>query len=67
MNSIRARLRRWWRWVLARYRLDLAAVCEMSLGRGLFDDFHDYPDDEAGQPWHMVELKCKRCGKTFYI
>lgn len=56
-----------WKWFLARFRLDLAAVCEMSEGRGPHNDYHDYPDDEHGQPDHMVPLKCKRCGKVFYI
>jgi hypothetical protein len=60
-------IRRVWRWILARFRLDLQVVCEMSAGRGLLDDFHDYPDSEHGEPWHFVELKCVRCGKLFYI
>lgn len=60
-------LRQFRRWYLARFRLDLAMVCEMSKGRGTHDDFHDYPDSEHGQPWHFVEMKCKRCGKAFYI
>lgn len=60
-------MRRIWLWFLARFRLSDEAVCEMSKGRGLFDDFHDYPDDEAGEPCHFAILKCKRCGKEFYI
>lgn len=60
-------LRRKWRWLMAVWRIDLAAVCELSAGRGPHNDFHDYPDDETGQPWHFVPLKCKRCGKEFYI
>jgi hypothetical protein len=58
---------RFWRWVQARFRLNLQVVCEMSAGRGTHNDFHDYPDSEHGQPWHMVALKCRRCGKEFYI
>jgi hypothetical protein len=58
---------RWWRWFLARFRLDLTTVCEMSRGRGLHDDYHDYPDDVLGEPAHFVTLTCKRCGKTFTI
>ncbi len=60
-------MRRLWRWFLARFRLDMGAVCEMSKGRGMWNDFHDYPDDIYGQPEHFVQLNCKRCGKAFYI
>jgi hypothetical protein len=59
--------RRLWHWFLARHRLDLNLVCELSKGRGLHDDFHDYDDDEYGQPWHFIELTCKRCGKRFCV
>jgi hypothetical protein len=59
--------RRLWRRFLARMRFDLTAVCEESVGRGLTDDYHDYPDSEAGEPWHFVTLRCKRCGKEFTI
>lgn len=56
------------KWVLAFFHLSDAAVCELSAGRGLFDDFHDYQDDpDAGEPWHFVARQCKRCGKWFYI
>ncbi len=54
------------KWLLARFRLDMAAVCEMSRGRGV-DDFHDYPDDATGDPLHFFEMTCKRCGKRFCI
>lgn len=54
-------------WFLAFFRLDMEAVCEMSRGRGLYDDYHDYPDTDARYPWHMAELRCKRCGKKFSI
>lgn len=60
-------MRRVWRLFLARFRLSPFAVCEMSRGRGPYDDFHDYPDDERGVPWHLADLKCKRCGKVFRI
>jgi hypothetical protein len=56
-----------WIWFLARFRLDLEAVCEASRGRGLHNDFHDYPDSAEGLPIHFVTLTCKRCGKTFTI
>lgn len=58
-------LRRLWLWFLARFRLSDAAICEASRGRGLADDYHDYPDDELGTPSHFVVLRCKRCGKEF--
>ena len=60
-------LRRLWLWFLARFRLNDQAVCLMSQGRGLFDDYHDYPDDEAGLPVHFATLRCQRCGKEFAI
>lgn len=55
-------------WVnfLATSRLSAKAVCEQSAGMGLVDH-HDYPDSVEGQPWHMCELTCKRCGKKFVI
>lgn len=55
------------KYIIAFLRLDLRTVCEMSAGKGLYNDFHDYPDDEQGFPLHFVALKCKRCGKEFYI
>lgn len=59
--------RKLWRWFLARYRLDLQVVCEESRGLGPFSDYHDYDDDELGYPFHFVALRCKRCGKEFWI
>lgn len=50
-------------WFLAFFRLNPSAVCHMA---ALGYDYHDYPDDEAGSPDHMVLLKCKRCGHRFY-
>lgn len=58
-------MRHLWKLFLARFRLSKSAVCEMSVGRGLLDDFHDYPDSEDGQPFHFVTMRCKRCGKEF--
>lgn len=52
-------------WFLAWFRLDLDMVCKLSHGRTR--DFHDYPDDIIGEPWHFGPLTCKRCGKEFYI
>lgn len=57
---------RWWRRLLARFRLSLSAVCEESAGMGPYD-FHDYPDDDLGAPAHFTKLRCKRCGKEFLI
>lgn len=57
-----------WLWFLARFRLSESAVCEMSKGRGLHDDFHNYPDStNGGLPWLFYEHECKRCGKKFTI
>ena len=52
-----------WKWFLAKFHLSDAAVCELSAGRGPWEDYHDYPDDIIGTPSHFVELTCKRCGK----
>lgn len=60
-------MRRFWRWFLAFFRLDMDAVCELSAGRGLYDDYHDYPDDIFGEPYHFTTLQCVRCGKKFTI
>ncbi len=59
-------MRRLWRLFLATFRFDLNAVCEMSAGCGNWD-YHDYQDSAHGEPWHFVELTCKRCGKKFTI
>lgn len=57
-------MKRWLRKLIAFFRLNLTIVCEESRGDR---DYHDYPDDELGEPWHMIPLKCKRCGKEFMI
>lgn len=59
-------MRRLWRWFLARFRLDLEVVCEMSEGMGLVD-YHDYPDTESKQPFHLGTDFCVRCGKEFVM
>lgn len=56
-----------WMLFLARFRLSNHAVCEMSKGKGPHSDYHDYPDDLLGIPAHFILMKCKRCGKEFYI
>lgn len=57
----------YWLYFLAMFRLSDYAVCEMSKGRTANNDFHDYPDDIQGYPYHFTKLTCKRCGKSFYI
>jgi hypothetical protein len=56
-----------WLWVKARFRLDLESVCQMSRGRGIANDYHDYPDSTVPEPWHFYTHTCKRCGKQFTI
>ena len=53
--------------LLARLRWSQRAICEESQGRGLYDDFHDYPDTVHGEPWHFTDLTCRHCGKQFRI
>lgn len=60
-------MKRFFLWLLAILHASDYAVCEMSKGRGAFDDYHDYMDDECGEPWHFVPMRCRRCGKQFYI
>lgn len=52
--------------MLATFRWNLRIVCEESASLGTAD-YHDYPDSIEGEPWHMIELTCKRCGKKFVI
>lgn len=56
-----------WRRYLAWHRWNLDLVCELSKGRGMHDDYHDYPDSTVGEPWHMYTHTCKRCRKEFSI
>jgi hypothetical protein len=57
----------WWRF-LAYFRLNQRAICEMSKGRGMHDDYHDYADeDELAPATHEYLYKCRFCGKEFYI
>lgn len=56
-----------WKWFLAYFRLSRTAICEMSVGRGLFDCFHDYSDSAGKIPEHFSHLTCERCGKKFFI
>lgn len=58
---------RFWRWFLAYWRLDKRAVCEMSVGRNMFNDYHDYWDADPAIPTHFHILHCRRCGKPFVI
>ncbi len=54
-------------WITGRFRLDNLAICQLSANLGPHEDYHDYHDSEHGQPDHFVPLRCKRCGKEFYI
>lgn len=56
-----------WRTFLAMFRLSESAVCEMSVGRGPHEDYHDYPDSTSPFPDHFVEHTCRRCAKTFFV
>jgi hypothetical protein len=58
--------KRFWLRFLARFRIDVMAVCEASRGMGMVD-YHDYPDDVHGKPDHFCVLTCVRCGKAFII
>ena len=58
---------RLWKLFLAWTRWDLGVVCEMSKGRGKYDDFHDYPDSALAGPVYMYDHICVRCGKVFCI
>lgn len=60
-------IRRFYRWFLARFRLNLQVVCEESAALGPNEDYHDYDDSEDKQPWHWHEMTCERCGKHFFI
>lgn len=55
------------KWFLAYFRLNNKAVCDKSVGKGLWEDYHDYPDSTTPEPWHMYVHHCKRCGKEFFI
>jgi hypothetical protein len=61
-----------WRMFLAMFRLSNRAVCEQSVGRDEYSDYHDYPDSKEHQDdnygaVHFYRYTCKRCGKGFYI
>jgi hypothetical protein len=58
---------RWWKFFLALTRLSSEAVCEMSAGRGLNNDFHNYRDSVVGQPGNGYKHTCERCGKPFVV
>ena len=65
-QAVRQPMYRLYRWFLARFRLDLVAVCEQSIGRGGWDDFHTRAD-AAGCPAGVTIVYCKRCQKMFYV
>jgi hypothetical protein len=55
-----------WRWFLAWTRLDLRVVCEEST---VDHDYHAIPDDDgpAYQAEQGLPMRCRRCGKRFYL
>lgn len=55
------------KYILARFRLNKRYVCEMSKGKGIYDDYHDYSDTKDKFPLHLANLNCERCGKEFRI
>ena len=60
-------LEHFWLLFLANMRFDKQVVCQMSVGRGLYDDYHDYPDSDDDAPMHFHTYTCRRCGKEFGI
>lgn len=54
----------WFRYLTGTIKDD--NVCEFSY---YFFDIHDYKKTHGGngEPWHMYEYTCKRCGKDFTI
>ena len=59
------RLMRAWRMALAYMHWSDAAVCRMSRSRGVID-FHDACDsNDPRLPWGT--LRCRRCGKEFWL
>jgi hypothetical protein len=63
------RMKKLWRWFLARFRLSQKAICEESVGLELHDDYHDYPDSDVcgSTATHFSIYKCRHCGKEFVI
>jgi hypothetical protein len=60
-------LANWWDHFLAYFHLSQMCVCNLSAGRGEYDDYHDYQDSEIGAPLHEYLHTCKHCGKEFRI
>ena len=55
------------KWFLAVWHISDKAVCEMSVGKSLWSDFHDYTDADVKVPMHFYRYTCERCGKEFVI
>jgi hypothetical protein len=53
--------------MLAWLHVNDAAVCEMSKGLPMEEDYHDYQDSDFGFPIHFDAMTCRRCGKEFII
>lgn len=60
-------MKKFFKWLIAMLRLNSRIVCEMSQNKGLYDDYHDWPDSIENYPYHFMQLTCKRCGKKFII
>jgi hypothetical protein len=54
-------------WILAILHTNQWAVCELSKGKTMFSDFHDYQDDVDEQTSHFAIMTCKHCGKKFMV
>lgn len=63
---MKAYLKKLWLQIVATLHLSDRVVCELSASLGEHD-YHDYDDSLEGEPWHMILLTCKRCGKKFYM
>ena len=46
------------------FRIRQQDVCSLSTKER---DYHDYWDTVEQEPWHFVPLKCRHCGKEFYL
>lgn len=54
-----------WTWIRLSFGFaTLEERCKYSTDK---KDYHDYPNSIEGEPWHMVDLTCKTCGKKFHI
>jgi len=54
-----------WHTVLAFFHLSKRSVCRMSVGAGMYD-YHDERDSDD-PPLHFGTMRCRRCGKDFWL